>query len=160
MPDGLSSNAKLFADDTSLFSVVHYINTSAIELNSDLKKISDWAFQWKMTFNTDRRKQAQEIKFSRKLKKVTHPPLLFNNNYVSQISSQTHLGVILDIKLTKLTFEKHLKNGLLRKLRNLLLRQALVTIYKAFIRPHLDYSDVLYDQAFNNSFHVKMESMQ
>ena len=80
LPDGLSSNAKLFADDTSLFSVVHYINTSAIELNSDLKKISDWAFQWKMTFNTDRRKQAQEIKFSRKLKKVTHPPLLFNNN--------------------------------------------------------------------------------
>ena len=35
---GLSSNAKLFADDTSLFSVVHDINASAIELNSDLKK--------------------------------------------------------------------------------------------------------------------------
>ena len=105
LPDGLSSNAKLFADDTSLFSVAHYINTSAIELNSDLKKINDWAFQWKMTFNTDNRKQAQKIKFSRKLKKVTHPPLLFNNNYVFQISSQTHLGVILDVKLTKLTFE-------------------------------------------------------
>ena len=38
LPDGLSSNAKLFADDTSLFSVVHDVNTSAIELNSDLKK--------------------------------------------------------------------------------------------------------------------------
>ena len=38
LPDGLSSNAKLFADDTSLFSVVHDINRSAIELNSDLKK--------------------------------------------------------------------------------------------------------------------------
>ena len=35
--DGLSSNAKLFADDTSLFSVVHDINTSAIKLNKDLK---------------------------------------------------------------------------------------------------------------------------
>ena len=74
LPDGLSSNAKLFADDTSLYSVVHYINTSAIELNSDLKKISDWAFQWKMTFNPDRSKQAQGIIFSRKLKKGTHPP--------------------------------------------------------------------------------------
>ena len=50
--------------------------------------------------------------------------------------------------------------GLLRKLSNLLPRQALVTIYKAFIRPHLDYGDVLYDQAFNNSFHAKMESIQ
>ena len=40
LSDGLSSNAKLFADDTSLFSVVHDINTSAIELNKDLKKKS------------------------------------------------------------------------------------------------------------------------
>ena len=39
-------------------------------------------------------------------------------------------------------------------------RQALVTIYKAFIRPHLDYGDVFYDQAFNNYFHAKMESIQ
>ena len=84
----------LFADDTSLFSVVHDINTSTIELNSDLKKINDWAFQWKMTFNPDRSKQAREIIFSRKSKKVTHPPLLFNNSNVPQVNSQTHLGVI------------------------------------------------------------------
>ena len=44
LSNGLSSNTKLFADDTSLF--VHDINTSADELNSDLKKINDWAFQW------------------------------------------------------------------------------------------------------------------
>ena len=50
--------------------------------------------------------------------------------------------------------------GLLRKISNLLPRQALVTIYKAFVRPHLDYGDVLYDQTFNNSFHAKMESIQ
>ena len=40
LPDGLPSNVKLFADDTSLFSVVHDINTSAIRLNSGLKKKS------------------------------------------------------------------------------------------------------------------------
>ena len=77
-----------------------------------------------------------------------------------------NLGVILDVKLT---FEEHLENvfnktnktiGLLKKLSNLLPRQALVTIYKAFIRSHLDYGDVLYDQAFNNYFHAKMESSQ
>ena len=155
----------LFADNTSLFSVVHDINTSAIELNSDLKKINDWTFQWKLTFNPDRSKKAQEIIFSRKLKKATHSPLLFNNS-VSQVNFQTHLGVILDVQLT---FEEHLKNvfnkanktiGHLKKLSNLLPRQALVTIYKAFIRPHLVYGDVLYDQAFNNSFHIKMESIQ
>ena len=39
-------------------------------------------------------------------------------------------------------------------------RQVLITIYKAFVRPHLDYGDVLYDQAFNNSFHAKIEFIQ
>ena len=166
LPDGLSSNAKLFADDTSLFSVVHDINTYAIESNSDLKKNNNWAFQWKMTFNPDRSKQAQEVVFSRKLKKTTDPPLFFNNNNVSQVNFQTHLGVILEVKLT---FEEHLKNvfkktdktiGLLKKLSNLFPRQALVTIYKVFIRPHLAYGDILYDKAFNNSFHTKMESIR
>ena len=40
----LSSNAKLFADNTSLFSVIHESNTSALELNSDLAKINRWVF--------------------------------------------------------------------------------------------------------------------
>ena len=77
-----------------LFLVVHDINAFVIKLNIDLKKINDWAFRWKMTFNPDRSKQAQEIIFSRKLKKATHSPLLFNNNNVSQVNSQKHLGVV------------------------------------------------------------------
>ena len=50
--------------------------------------------------------------------------------------------------------------GLLRKLQNLLPRTALIKIYKAFVRPHLDYGDILYDQAFNLSFQQKLESIQ
>ena len=45
LSDNLTSNAKLFADDTSLFSVVHDVNTSAKELNDDLKKVNDLTFQ-------------------------------------------------------------------------------------------------------------------
>ena len=48
----------------------------------------------------------------------------------------------------------------LRKLQPVLPRSALLTIYKAFIRPHLDYGDAIYDQAYNNSFHQKLESIQ
>ena len=136
------------------------------ELNDDLKKVNEWAFQWKIRFNPDPSKQAQEFIFSRKSKRPTHPPLVFNNNNVSQSFSQKHLSVILDFKLT---CEDYLKNvsakvnktvGLSRKLRNLLPRTKLITIYKAFIRPHLDYDDVLYDQAFNSSFKEKLESIQ
>ena len=44
----LSSNPKLFADDTSLFSVPPYLNTSTDNLNEDLKNINNWTTQWKM----------------------------------------------------------------------------------------------------------------
>ena len=50
--------------------------------------------------------------------------------------------------------------GLLRKLQNILPRGPLLTIYKSFIRPNLDYGDVIYDQHYNNSFHQKLESIQ
>ena len=70
---------------------------------------------------------------------------------------------------TKLNFQEHLNNvlskvnktiGLLHKLQAFLPRQSLVTIYKAFIKPHLDYGDIIYDQTWNESFHKKMESIQ
>ena len=69
LPHGLVSDCKMFADDTSLFSVVHDTNDSAKDLNHDLKKIQNWAKQWKMSFNPDPAKQAQEVIFSRKNKK-------------------------------------------------------------------------------------------
>ena len=107
LADGLSSNTKLFADDTSLFSVIHNSVITTLELNTDLSRTKQWAFQWKMSFNPDPNKQDQEVIFSRKLEKVCHPPLRFNNNNVSQASSQKHLGLTLD---NRLTFDEHLTN--------------------------------------------------
>ena len=95
---GLSSTTKLFADDTSLFSVVHDVTQSTNELNDDLEKISNWAYQWKMSFNPDKSKQAQEVIFSRKTQRVIHPPATFNNVAVVRSSCQKHLGIYLDDK--------------------------------------------------------------
>ena len=106
LADVLSSNANLFADDTSLFSVVHNVNTTENELNNGLVKISRWAYRWKMSLNPDPSKQAQELIFSRKTKKEYHPPLAFNNDNVSETNSQKRLGVVLD---NHLSFEDHLK---------------------------------------------------
>ena len=61
LPNGLKSNVKLFANDTSLFSVIYNITESANVLNSDLSKTDEWALQWKMSFYSDPTKQAQEI---------------------------------------------------------------------------------------------------
>ena len=69
LSDNIPSTVKLFADDTSLFSVVNDSNISANKLNKDLQKISGWAYKWKMSFNHDLNKQALEVIFSRKLNK-------------------------------------------------------------------------------------------
>ena len=117
-------------------------------------------------FKSNPSKQAQEVIFSRKLKNTSHPLLVFNNANVSSCKSQKHLGILLD---SKLTFEEHYITilnktnrtiELLRKLRSLLPRAALITIYKAFVKPHLDYGDIPYDQAFNTLFHKKLDSIQ
>ena len=50
--------------------------------------------------------------------------------------------------------------GKIKRLRDILPRDSLVTIYKSFIRPHLDYGDVIYDQPNNDSFTDKTEQLQ
>ena len=98
------------------------------------KKISHWAFQWQMSLNPD----------------------------IRQI--QNHLRLFLD---SKLDFKEHKKNvlskvsktiGLLRKLQKMLTRPPFITIHKSFIKRHLDYGDIIYDQACNVSFHEKLKS--
>ena len=74
---GILSQIKFFADDTSLYSVVKDPEKYARELNHDLEVINNWAKQWKMSFNPDPTKPAEEILFSHKRKHVVHPPSIF-----------------------------------------------------------------------------------
>ena len=135
LSDDLSTTAKLFADDSSLFSIIQNVNSSAIHLSSDLRKINNLTFS--------------------KTLKTCHPFIYFNNKSVNQVPSQKYLGIITD---TKLNFQEHLKNilnkvnktmGLLRKLQNILPRRPLLTMYKSFIRLHPNYGDINYDQDYN-----------
>ena len=116
--------------------------------------------------NPDTSKQAQEVLFSRKVKVAAHPHFVFNNSLVHETTTQKHFGMFLDLKLN---FQEHFENmlnkvnktiGLLRKLQNTLPRPSLLTIYKSFIRPHLDYGDIIYDHVYNASFQQKIESIQ
>ena len=166
LPDKLVSNPKLFADDTSLFSTVTDLNITANQINNDLHNVSTWAYQCKINFNPTTSKQAQEVIFSRKVKVTAHAQLVFNNNPVHETATQKHLGMFLEFKLN---FQEHFENmlnkvnkttGLLQKLENARPRPSFLTIYKSFIRPHLDYVDIVYDQAYNVSFQQKVESIK
>ena len=96
----LASNPKL------LFSVVKNVNASNIDLNNNLKKIGEWGFQWKMSFNPGPNKQAQELIFSSKVQTTNYPSLFFNENVVPKTTLKNHLGMFLD---SKLNFSEQLK---------------------------------------------------
>ena len=117
-----------------------------------------------MIFNLDLTKQAQEVIFSRKTKKLLHPCLSFNDIHWKNSISQKHIGLTLDVKPN---FVEHIKNitqktsktmGLLRIFQPILPRSSLLIIYNAFIRSQLDFTDVIYDQVYNSSFHEKLRS--
>jgi len=159
LENGIKSHVKFFADDTSLFSIVREPNISAMELNHDLSLISRWAYQWKMSFNPDPNKQAVQIIFSRKKNKQFHPNIYFNNIEVKTVDNHKHIGFILD---SKLTFASHILDkisaarkglGIIKCLARFLSVKDLNMIFKMYIRPHLDFCDVIYHKpALTNPF--------
>ena len=106
LTENLKCNVKLFADDTSLFTVIKNSNTAAEDMNHDLELIRQWAHDWRMSFNPDLQKQAVEIIFSRKRNKIDHPGILFNNTLVKKVEEHKHLGLVLDSKLSFLLISK------------------------------------------------------
>ena len=121
-----------------------------------------------MQFNPDPNKQANEVIFSRKTSSnnLSHPPIKFNNNSISKCLHQKHLGIVLD---SKLNFNDHVDQkikkcnriiSLISRLSINLSRNALLTIYKSFVRPHLDYGDILCDNPNNENFQNKLGKVQ
>ena len=166
LSENITSTAKFLADDISLFYIVIDPDISTKDLNKDLKSISakclEWAYNWKMSLNPDKNKQTQQVAFWRKQFKLQHPQLLFNN----VCSLQKPLNKLLD---EKLDFKNHFKakiqkagigTNVIKKMSSMLRRQPLLTIYKSFVRPHLDYGDIIYDQTNNESLCFTIESVQ
>ena len=119
-----------------------------------------------MSFNPDVSKPAEEVIFSRKKNINNHPAIFFKNLPINTKSTQKLLGLLLD---EKVKFSEHIneklkkvtKNiNLLRKLNFTLPRSSLLIIYKSFIRPYLDYGDIVYDQPNNSSLSEKIEFLQ
>ena len=97
--------------------------------------------QFSVKNNSD---QAHQVVFSRKQTFISHSSVTFNEIPLAQTSSEKHLRMILD---DKQNFEEHInhvipnvnkKIGVIQNLQNVLPRPTLLTIYKSFIRPHLD----------------------
>ena len=105
--------------------------------------------------NPDPNKQANEVQFSRKSNAGVCLPVDLNNSPVQLCDSHKHLGIVLD---KYLNFHEHIAkkikicNKLIGTIKDLpfhLPRKSLITIYKSFVRCHLDYGDIIYDNPEN-----------
>ena len=103
--------AKMFADGTSLYSIVTDENKTADDLNRDLESVRLWAWQWKMHFNSDK---TEEVIFSTKRSKSLRPPLILGNDLEMRKIEHRHLGMILD---TKLNIQSHFKEAICKARR-------------------------------------------
>ena len=119
-----------------------------------------------MQFNPDPNKQAQEVYFSKKSINENSLLVTFDNAKVLTCFTHKHLGLLLD---KRLSFNKYIQSkmnkcykmiGVIKRLSVNLPRDALLRIYKSFIRPHLDYGDIIYDKPHNESFKNKIENIQ
>ena len=101
--------------------------------------------------------------------KPNHPPIYFNGKEVVAKTGQKHLAFILD---KQLNFNAHLKEvigkakrgiGVIKFISKCVTRNVLDQMYKLYVRPHLDYGDVLYhqyDPNFSLSLTTVLESVQ
>ena len=146
--EDIHSNIRLFADDTSLYLIVNEPYVAAMQLNSDLTKIHLWAERWLVKFNPAK---SESILISRKTNKPYHPPLKMNDIPIKEVTSHKHLGIFFSNDGTwhqhidYITSKAWTRLNIMRKLKFILDRQSLEIIYTSFIRPVLEYADVVWD---------------
>ena len=146
--NGIDSNIRLFADDTSLFIIVDNAPYATACLNFDLDRITRWATTWLVTFNLSK---TEALILSRKLNTIHHPPLYMENVQIKEVKSHKHLGLYLS---SDCSWHQHinyikgkvwLRINIMRKLKFKQDRKSLETIYTTFIRPLLENGDNIWD---------------
>ena len=144
----IGSNIRLFADDTSLYIIVDDPISAAGCINIDLQKISRWAATWLVSFNPSK---TEALLVSRRLFRNRHPPIYMQNQLITEVDTHKHLGIHFSSDGTwhhhirYITEKAWTRINIMRKLKFKLDRKSLETIYLTFIRPILEYGDVLWD---------------
>ena len=134
--------------DTSLYIIVENHNDAAMLLNSDLETIYKWAETWLVKFNPSK---SESFLASRKSNRNRHPPLIMNNVYINEVTHHRHSGIFLSNDgtwhehINYITSKAWQRIYIIRKLKFWLARESLNRAYISFIRPILEYADIIWD---------------
>lgn len=144
---------RMFADDTCLFIESNNRKLAQQALDSDLASISVWADRWLVNFSPTK---TEAMLISNKTDEDSIPDITFQGSIIKNVSFHKHLGVYLS---SNLKWAKHIdylcdvackKLWALKRLKYILDRKSLETIYLYFIRPSLEYADVLWAGVYEN----------
>ncbi len=140
-------NIKLYADDSTIFITVDDPQEAASLLNSDLTSVHNWAKKWLVTFSPPK---TESMLVTFKDRSIPHPDLIFDNTTVTEVSDHKHLGVTIN---NTLNWNTHVTNiackaserlDTMSRLMYRLDRRTLETMYMSFIRPKLEYADIIW----------------
>ena len=158
--ENIKTNIRLFADDTSLYTVIE--NDDSIHLlNEDLREIAKWADTWLIILNPTK---TNSMTFSRKFE-INWPEAKFNNITIQDEKTHTHLGITFSADAT---WKEHIRNiykkaayrlNIMRMLKYDLDRKSLHRFYISFIRPTLEYGNILWDNCTDDQVKL-LESIQ
>ena len=138
----------LFADDTSLMEAIKNITESFNKINRDLQRIQSWANQWLVTFNAVK---TVFMYITLKQTRPLLPNLYFNNSQITEVTSHTHLGLTLSNNMSWCNHISRITNKaskcltLLKRIRRIVPRSCLETLFTTMIRPILEYGCPIFD---------------
>ena len=147
LPDVIENVTKLFADDTKIYRTINTV-TDSVSIQNDLIKLADWSDKWQLRFNASKCKCPHLGK--------SNPNYNYNmrdnNNsdlQIENITNEKDLGVIFDCNLnvnehiaTKIK-KANQSLGMIRNAFTNLDRDMFLPLYKALIRPQLEYASVI-----------------
>ena len=130
-------------------------------LNEDLQKLNRWSNKWHVDFSPPK---TEELIISKKKEAPVHPQVFLDTVPIKRVQSHKHLGLIIakDLswkeQITESIDKANRRLGIMRSLKYKLDRLSLERIYKGFIRPILEYGNIVWDCTFELTY--KLEAVQ
>jgi ribonuclease P/MRP protein subunit RPP40 len=160
--DDVECDPFLYADDTCLLKALKN-NPDIAPINNDLALISDWAAQWRVTFNAAK---TVYMIFSKKLNRPAPLPLMFNGVPIVQVHTHCHLGLHFRDNMSWDAHVDHICSrvsrsiSLLKRMSRKIDRKVKLFIYTMYIRPQLEYANVVYGSNITDVQVKRLEDIQ
>jgi hypothetical protein len=151
----------MFADDIELDYCSPEPENLETKINSDLSNVSDYLVANRLSVNVTK----TEFMLINRQRVTANIDIKINNEPLKQVSTAKYLGMHVDynLKWTGHIAQLHTKIsrnlGVLRRLRSVVPKHTLVTLYNTIVLPHFDYCDIIYDSADQGQL-LKLQKLQ